>query len=715
MKKEKKGLWRKIATSRPSLLLGTTLLLTLLALPVVAQVGGGFNLSWFSVDGGSITTTSGGNFSMGGTVGQPDAGIANGGQYTWTGGFWGVTGSTATSTPSNTPTGTFIPPTATSTTTPTGTFIPPTSTNTSTSSVGSTATATFANTNTPTYTPATTATRTATLTTTGTATGVYTPAPAPIIDGDGDQQSAQIDGDIVVWEDNGAGNWDVKAKDLAGFVAFPIITATADQRYPAISGNLVVWQDNRNGDWDILAAYVTNHVAGTPFNVLVGADDQINPAVSGNVVVWQSNQGGRSDIVAKNLLTSSVITLTTMTTTNENPVIDGNIVVWQSKPVAGGPWHIDGYNLSTSTLFTVSQAAFDKTNPDISGHLIVWEELDSGSGNWHIMGANIAQQTPTVFPIPLGDDSNQRSPAIHGDRLVYQDSHPTITSVPGSIPDVHGRWTVFEYEFTPVPVAIREISNDRAYHAINPALSSNYIVWEQRRTVVAAGPYGATEDSDIYGTICTTSFTDVPPEQTFFQYVQWMSCRGYVGGYACGGEGEPCPGTYFRPNTNVTRGQLAKIISNAASFQEAVPPSQQTFADVPVGHTFWEWIERLASRGVISGYPCGDEGEPCDEHNRPYFRWGNNATRGQISKMVSSAASFDDEIPPTQQSFADVPPNNTFWLWIERLYAHGAIGGYSCGGEGEPCDEQNRPYFRPGNNTTRGQLTKIATVAFGGP
>jgi hypothetical protein len=45
-------------------------------------------------------------------------------------------------------------------------------------------------------------------------------------------------------------------------------------------------------------------------------------------------------------------------------------------------------------------------------------------------------------------------------------------------------------------------------------------------------------------------------------------------------------------------------------------------------------MEQLATKGIISGYPCGGPGEPCDEQNRPYFRPGDTATRGQISKMV---------------------------------------------------------------------------------
>jgi hypothetical protein len=217
---------------------------------------------------------------------------------------------------------------------------------------------------------------------------------------------------------------------------------------------------------------------------------------------------------------------------------------------------------------------------------------------------------------------------------------------------------------------------------------------------------------------CTIQFTDVPPTNTFYPFVRCLACQGIIAGYPCGGDFEPCnPNNdpYFRPNAYVTRGQLAKIVSESAGFDEEVPPSQWTFTDVPYGSTFWMWVERLADRTVMSGYACGiDPNEPCDDQNRPYFRPGNGATRGQLTKIVSNAAGFDDTIPPTQHTFADVQPIHTFWLFVERLLLNrpGVMGGYGCGGAGEPCDAQNRPYFRPNNPLTRGQTSKIVANTF---
>jgi hypothetical protein len=43
---------------------------------------------WYSVDGGGGTFSTGGVFGVGGTVGQPDAGVSSGGVFSVTGGFW---------------------------------------------------------------------------------------------------------------------------------------------------------------------------------------------------------------------------------------------------------------------------------------------------------------------------------------------------------------------------------------------------------------------------------------------------------------------------------------------------------------------------------------------------------------------------------------------------------------------------------------------------
>jgi len=46
-----------------------------------------FAVDWYTIDGGGGFST-GGSFELGGTIGQPDAGVMTGGDFQLAGGFW---------------------------------------------------------------------------------------------------------------------------------------------------------------------------------------------------------------------------------------------------------------------------------------------------------------------------------------------------------------------------------------------------------------------------------------------------------------------------------------------------------------------------------------------------------------------------------------------------------------------------------------------------
>jgi uncharacterized delta-60 repeat protein len=114
----------------------------------------------------------------------------------------------------------------------------------------------------------------------------------------------------------------------------------------------------------------------------------------------------------------------------------------------------------------------------------------------------------------------------------------------------------------------------------------------------------------------TPHFSDVPASNPFFVHIQTGAEWGIVSGYADG---------TFRPFNNVTRGQLSKIVVAAANIAlgwGVINPANPSFSDVPRTNPFYTFIETAACHGIISGYSDGT------------FRWGNDATRGQIAKIV---------------------------------------------------------------------------------
>jgi len=73
------------------LVLGVALLaLAVLAgLPAAAQQPQQtYTLDWWTVDGGGATSSTANGYALGGTAGQPDAGLLSGNGYTLGGGFW---------------------------------------------------------------------------------------------------------------------------------------------------------------------------------------------------------------------------------------------------------------------------------------------------------------------------------------------------------------------------------------------------------------------------------------------------------------------------------------------------------------------------------------------------------------------------------------------------------------------------------------------------
>jgi hypothetical protein len=224
-------------------------------------------------------------------------------------------------------------------------------------------------------------------------------------------------------------------------------------------------------------------------------------------------------------------------------------------------------------------------------------------------------------------------------------------------------------------------------------------------------------------TVCPLQFEDVPQSNdvsSFYPYVRCLACRGIVGGYPCGGNNpetglpEPCGETdspYYRTANLITRGQISKMVSEASGLNAS--PGPQIYEDVAADSPFFVWINRLSAAGVMGGYPCGSPGEPCEDGNRPYFRPGANASRGQMAKIVSNAAGFDE--PVSSHSFEDLPPSNSpssYYKYAERLFVRGIVGGYPCGGAGEDCGPEARPYYRPGHPVTRGQAAKIVANTF---
>src|SRR2546427_8428772 len=87
MTTESRGEGSEIRGPRSALHIGLLMVGLLLAASTVR--GQNFSIDWFTIDGGGGTST-GGVYSVSGTIGQPDAGHMSGGNFPIDGGFWGI-------------------------------------------------------------------------------------------------------------------------------------------------------------------------------------------------------------------------------------------------------------------------------------------------------------------------------------------------------------------------------------------------------------------------------------------------------------------------------------------------------------------------------------------------------------------------------------------------------------------------------------------------
>lgn len=199
------------------------------------------------------------------------------------------------------------------------------------------------------------------------------------------------------------------------------------------------------------------------------------------------------------------------------------------------------------------------------------------------------------------------------------------------------------------------------------------------------------------------TFSDVHPDDWFYQPVNWMACNLIVGGYDDG---------TFRPGNPTTRGQTTKMLVGAFRLPLHTEGGPH-FTDVTTDNPFYTFVETASFYGVIGGYPCGSDGEPCDAQNRPYFRPNNLVTRTQITKIAVLTAQQVNPVRwqlvyPPVATFNDVPRDSAFFPYVETAVANGIIGGYECGGPGQPCPGR---YFSPGADATRAQISKITFLA----
>lgn len=153
----------------------------------------------------------------------------------------------------------------------------------------------------------------------------------------------------------------------------------------------------------------------------------------------------------------------------------------------------------------------------------------------------------------------------------------------------------------------------------------------------------------------TPHFADVPAGSTFYQYIETAYSKGFLSGkYGVAGHINSCTHVveypslaYFHPCDNITRGEIAKIVSQAGGLTEDIL-GRNTYSDVPSSHTFYTYTERLANRiatdELMPFYTTQNPGRPdCGSPGyQPCFFPDYATTRADAAQALYFIMSYKD-------------------------------------------------------------------------
>jgi hypothetical protein len=176
-------------------------------------------------------------------------------------------------------------------------------------------------------------------------------------------------------------------------------------------------------------------------------------------------------------------------------------------------------------------------------------------------------------------------------------------------------------------------------------------------------------------------FLDVPVTQ--FNQIDLIAAAGITAGCRTNPP-------LFCPDSPISRGQMAVFIET--SLARAIGACTGRFSDVPIGHPFCGFVERLATDGITGGCAAGPPARFCPD---------DPVTRAQMAVFVETALGgvIGGACAGT---FADVPVAHPLCGFVERLAADGITAGCTAGPPARFC---------PDDPVTRAQMAVFLVTA----
>jgi beta propeller repeat protein len=363
--------------------------------------------------------------------------------------------------------------------------------------------------------------------------------------------------------DDGSSNWEIFLYDLSldsdsngtpNFLEDPrpepdlakirITYNISDQLNPEIYGDIIVWEDNRHGNFDIymydLAEdtdddTVPNYLElirpdPDPAEIRITEDPahQEDPAIYGSKIVWVDKRNGNKDIFIYDIISGEEIILAGQEETGDpkyrakqdKPDIYGDKVVWVDDGYSAGSWEICMYTISVDTDGDGIPNYMDEHRP-------VPDPAEE-----RITSTSESENSPCIYQNFI---AYVRSNNVFLNDLNTNEEFQLTTSsisqvIDGNICDIHGSKVVWAYDegakdlfvydlaldtdsddtpnyrdddtLDPDP-AISQVTNESETISMVPTVFLNKIVWHDSRN----------STRDIYIFVLTEN---LPPEITDF-------------------------------------------------------------------------------------------------------------------------------------------------------------------------------------------------------
>ena len=175
------------------------------------------------------------------------------------------------------------------------------------------------------------------------------------------------------------------------------------------------------------------------------------------------------------------------------------------------------------------------------------------------------------------------------------------------------------------------------------------------------------------------AFVDVPPGSPFYNEIGKLSARGVTLGCSTGN---------YCPNDSVTRDQMAAFIIRSLGEFSPPTPASQRFSDVPPASPFYNFVDRMAVLGITLG--C----------STTMYCPADPVKREQMAAFIIRALGEFNPPTPAMQRFTDVPPENPFYKFIDRM----AVLNITLG-----CSPT---MYCPNDTVTRGAMAAFLVRAF---